>query len=64
MAAIRRMPREEALALLRRLGFPEERINEIRDHLPDPVDFERDAGILMSYGLTVDRLMDLMGGSP
>jgi hypothetical protein len=58
------MTLRECAEILRRTGFPEERITEIQAALPDPIDFERDATVLLHYGLTRDRLMDLMGGSP
>jgi len=58
------MPRDDVVRVLRRTGFSEERIAEIRAELPAICDFERDGTILMRYGLTRDRLMDLMGGSP
>jgi hypothetical protein len=64
MAVLETMTLKECADILRRAGFPEERIAEIQAGLPDPVDFDRDAAALLRYGLTRDRLTDLMGGSP
>jgi hypothetical protein len=49
---------------LRRAGYSDELINEILSQLPDPVDIRRDEEILARYGLTRERMMDRMGGSP
>jgi hypothetical protein len=57
------IPRSQVLQVLRRVGYSEERIDEIKAELGDPVDLE-DETLLSRYGLTRDRLMDLMGGSP
>jgi hypothetical protein len=55
---------EEAARLLRRAGYSDELINEVLSQLPDPVDIRRDEQILARYGLTRERMMDRMGGSP
>jgi hypothetical protein len=54
----------EVLAVLRRAGVSEQTIDELDARLPDPVDVRRDAGVLLRYGITVDRITDRMGGSP
>jgi hypothetical protein len=54
----------EAEQVLRRAGLSEERIDEVLGQLPDPIDTERDADALFKHGLTAERLMDRMGGSP
>jgi hypothetical protein len=52
------------IALLRRIGVPEETVTALDAVLDDPVDLVRDANLLASYGLTRDNLIDRMGGSP
>jgi len=59
-----RRSHEEAARLLRRAGYSDEFISEVLGQLPDPIDFERDQQILARYGLSSERLMDRMGGSP
>jgi hypothetical protein len=54
----------EAVEVLRRAGVPEETIRELMAALPDPIDMERDANLLASYGITREHLVDRMGGSP
>jgi hypothetical protein len=55
---------EEAARVLRRGGYSEEFIREVLSQLPDPIDLERDQLILAQHGLSSERLMDRMGGSP
>jgi hypothetical protein len=55
---------EEAAHVLRRAGYSEELIHEILSQLPDPIDLERDQQLLARYGVTPERLMDRLGGSP
>ena len=55
---------EEAARILRRAGYSDEFIHEVLSQLPDPIDIQRDQGILARYGLNNERLMDRMGGSP
>jgi hypothetical protein len=54
----------EATKVLRRVGLSEEKINGILSELGDPIDVDRDAGVLEKYGISRDVLVDLMGGSP
>ena len=54
----------EAVRVLRRAGYSTETIQEIDDQLADPIDLDRDAPTLLRYGITRERLMDAMGGSP
>lgn len=49
---------------MRRAGYSDEVIREVLSQLPDPVDLQRDQQILARYGLSPERLMDRMGGSP
>jgi hypothetical protein len=55
---------EEFSRVLRRAGYSEELIEEVLSQLPDPIDLQRDQQILARYGLSAERLMDRLGGSP
>jgi hypothetical protein len=54
----------ELTRVLRRAGYSDEFIRELLRQLPDPVDLQRDQGVLARYGLSPERLMDRLGGSP
>lgn len=41
-----------------------DRIPEAREILPEVVDIDRDAGLLLQLGLSIDRLVNDMGGGP
>lgn len=64
MTPAKHMSKAEAARVLRRVGIPEERVDQLLGELPDPIDFDRDSPILVQHGITRDRLNDLMGGSP
>jgi hypothetical protein len=55
---------KEAARILRHTGYSDEFINEVLSQLPDPIELERDQPILDRYGLSPERLMEQMGGSP
>jgi hypothetical protein len=55
---------EEAARILHRAGYSDEFIKEVLSQLPDPIELQRDQQILGRYGLSPERLMDRMGGSP
>jgi hypothetical protein len=55
---------EEVARVLRRAGYSDEFISELLSQLPDPIDVQRDQQIFARYGLSPERLMDRMGGSP
>ena len=55
---------EEFARVLRRAGCSDEFITEVLSQVPDPVDLQRDQQVLERYGLSPERLMDRMGGSP
>ncbi|HLI02336.1 MAG TPA: hypothetical protein VKV06_16230 [Acidimicrobiales bacterium] len=59
-----RISKDEARKVLRRVGVPDDRIEEILDQLPDPVDLDKQAPLLARYGIDRSRLNDRMGGSP
>ena len=58
------VPKETAIAVLRKAGFSEEVINELASKLPDPIDVDRDSSLLLRYGVTMETLTDRLGGSP
>jgi hypothetical protein len=58
------MSRAETARMLRRAGYSDEFITEVLSHLPDPINLPRDERVLQRYGLSCERLMDRMGGSP
>jgi hypothetical protein len=55
---------EQVRRVLRRAGYPDEFIDEVLGELPDPIDLRRDEHILGRYGLSSERLMERLGGSP
>jgi hypothetical protein len=55
---------EEFSRVLRRAGYPDEFIREVLSELPDPIDLQRDQQTLGRYGLSPERLLDRLGGSP
>lgn len=55
---------DEFARVLRRAGYPPEVIEELVAQLGNPVDVDRDESVLVRYGVTRGRLMDLMGASP
>jgi len=59
-----RRSHEEFARALRRAGYSDEFISDVLSQLPDPIDLERDQQTLARYGLSPERLMDRMGGSP
>jgi hypothetical protein len=55
--------RQDVVDMLRRTGLPELAEEALRV-LPDPVDLDFVAEVLQRYGVTMDDLIDRMGGSP
>jgi hypothetical protein len=55
---------KEFVRVLRRAGYSGEFITEVLGQLADPIDLQRDNRILVRYGLSSERLMDRLGGSP
>jgi len=54
----------EILAILRRAGYSEQTLQALDAELPDPVDIDRDGNLLLRHGITLDTVIDRMGGSP
>ena len=50
--------------VMRRAGYSDEFISDVLSQLPDPVDLYRNQQVLVRYGLSSERLMDRLGGSP
>jgi hypothetical protein len=57
------IPRAQVIATMRRVGL-HEKIPKALDCLPDPVDTVRDAELLASFGISRERLMQMLGSSP
>lgn len=55
---------EEFHKVLRRAGYSTTQAESVLRDLPDPIDFDRDAPALLSHGVTLDRLVNDVGGSP
>jgi hypothetical protein len=58
------LPKDQVLAILRRLGISPAAIEAIDREVGDPVHLERDGAILANHGVTRDLLISRMGGSP
>jgi hypothetical protein len=56
--------KDAVIGTLRRAGVLPETIAVLERKLPNPVDLDRDGNLLLSHGITMDRLMDRLGGSP
>jgi hypothetical protein len=54
----------EFCKVLRRAGFLTSQVQSVLRNLPDPIDFDRDGEALSRTGISLDRLIDAMGGSP
>ena len=59
----RLIPHSEAVAVLRRAGYPSDLIEKLKRELPDPIDTERDAETLRKYGVSFQDILDRMRGS-
>ena len=57
-------PKTEILAVLRRAGYPEQTVAALDAELQDTIDVDRDANIFLRHEITLDRIIDRMGGSP
>jgi hypothetical protein len=57
------MDKHEIVRVLRNAGLPEV-ADEAARSLPEEVDLERVAEFAARYGITKDRLISWMGGSP
>ena len=55
---------KEMARVMRRAGYSDEFISEVLSQMRDPTDLRRDEPILVRYGLSSERLMDRLGGSP
>jgi hypothetical protein len=55
--------RARVVALMRRVGLVEEATRALSS-LPDPVDTDRDSVLLASFGVSRERLMEILGSSP
>ena len=58
------MARAELRKVLRRAGYSATDAQFVLGGRPDPVDFTRDGERLFKLGVSLDRLIDAVGGSP
>jgi hypothetical protein len=56
--------KDDILAVLRRAGVTEETLQAVDAELPDPVEAAHVQDLLGRYGITLDAIIDRMGGSP
>jgi hypothetical protein len=56
--------KDAVIGALRRAGVAPESIAVLQRRLPDPVDLDRDGELLLAHGITIDRVIDRLGGSP
>ena len=54
----------EFAGVLRRAGYSTTQVQSVLRSLPDPIDFDRDCEGLFRKGVSLDRLINSMGGSP
>jgi hypothetical protein len=58
------MSHAEFRKVLHRAGYPDTRAQLALRGLPDPIDFGRDGEALLKRGVSLDRLVEAVGGSP
>jgi hypothetical protein len=58
------MPKAELAKVLHQIGTAADVIDDILEPLPDPIDLDRYGDYLLGRGITRERLVDRMGGSP
>jgi RNA:NAD 2'-phosphotransferase (TPT1/KptA family) len=49
--------------VVHRAGYSTTQAQVVLRHLPDPIRFQRDAQALLARGVSLDRLIDAVGGS-
>jgi hypothetical protein len=56
----------EAARRMRRVGYSREQIEEVLREVPDPIDMDSELNIdtFFKHGISYERVMDRMGGSP
>jgi hypothetical protein len=53
----------QVIAIMRRLGMQEDKIDQALRELPDVIDTDRDGNKLRQLGLGLDVIVDELGGS-
>ncbi|MCW2539923.1 MAG: hypothetical protein JWN95_1648 [Frankiales bacterium] len=61
--APRHTSKQHILDIMKQVGF-QDRIPEAQRILPDEVDLDRDGPTLARLGLSLDRIVDELGGGP
>jgi hypothetical protein len=64
MAKRHLLPHDEVKAILRRVGYSPEQIEDVLREFPDPIDIDHSRDALLRHGISLGGLMDQMGGSP
>lgn len=59
---MRLRPRGDIIDIMRRIGLGD-RVAEAQQILPEVVDIDRDEQLLSRLGLSLDRIVDELGGS-
>jgi hypothetical protein len=55
--------RSHVIAMMRRVGLHDQ-IPQALASLPERIDIDRDASLLASFGISRERLMEILGSSP
>lgn len=58
------MSHTEFRKVLHRAGYTTTQAQSVLRDLPDPIDFDRNGDALLKRGISLDRLVDAIGGSP
>jgi hypothetical protein len=56
--------KEAVIRTLRRACVGQETVEVLEHVLQDPVDLDRDGDLLLAHGISLDGLIDRVGGSP
>jgi hypothetical protein len=56
--------RQHVIDVLHQTGLDQGEAEELASSLPDTIDLEEVAQLLLPYGITKDELISRMGGSP
>jgi hypothetical protein len=64
VASAHTLSHAEIRRILERAGYSKEQIADVLSDLPDPVDTVRHEDAFYKRGISLDTLIDRMGGSP
>ena len=57
------MSKADLTAILHRVGVDDATIHKLLEPLPDPVDLDKEGPYLYRHGISLDRIIDRLGGS-